>query len=121
MRAFLDTLCPPRQHVHIVGQSEPRGREVRLRNRYHVKRKRWHLPTLACSAFAAFGGLAYFSIDTDARGLDFASTIYASMNIPNCITARALGLAPAYRGEPGYRAHLDRDGDGIACEPYRRR
>ncbi|MBK2451850.1 excalibur calcium-binding domain-containing protein, partial [Escherichia coli] len=22
---------------------------------------------------------------------------------------------------PGYRAELDRDGDGWACEPYRRR
>ncbi|WP_082919800.1 excalibur calcium-binding domain-containing protein [Sphingobium sp. EP60837] len=21
-------------------------------------------------------------------------------------------------GQPGYGAHLDRDGDGVACEPY---
>ena len=62
--------------------------------------------------------LAYAS---DERDLTFAQTIYASMHIPNCTTARALGLAPAYRGQQGYRAHLDRDGDGIACEPYRRR
>ena len=26
------------------------------------------------------------------------------------------GAAPLYRGEPGYRAALDPDGDGIACE-----
>lgn len=38
----------------------------------------------------------------------------------NCSAARAAGAAPIYRGEPGYRAELDRDGDGIACEPYRR-
>lgn len=37
----------------------------------------------------------------------------------NCAAARAAGAAPIYRGEPGYRAPLDRDGDGVACEPYR--
>lgn len=34
----------------------------------------------------------------------------------NCSAARAAGAAPLYRGEPGYRAALDRDNDGIACE-----
>ncbi|MBO7940969.1 excalibur calcium-binding domain-containing protein [Streptomyces sp. S9] len=32
--------------------------------------------------------------------------------------ARAAGVAPLHRGEPGYGPHLDRDGDGVACEPY---
>ena len=36
-----------------------------------------------------------------------------------CNDARAAGTAPIYRGEPGYRADMDGDGDGIACEPYR--
>lgn len=40
---------------------------------------------------------------------------------PNCSAARSAGAAPIYRGEPGYRSRLDRDNDGIACEPYRRR
>src|SRR5690606_8287677 len=35
-----------------------------------------------------------------------------------CDDARAAGTAPIYRGEPGYREGLDRDNDGIACEPY---
>ena len=35
---------------------------------------------------------------------------------PNCAAARAAGAAPIYRGQPGYRPGLDRDGDGIACE-----
>lgn len=35
---------------------------------------------------------------------------------PNCKAARAAGAAPLYRGDPGYRSELDRDGDGIACE-----
>ncbi|MFK0286531.1 excalibur calcium-binding domain-containing protein [Streptomyces sp. NPDC090499] len=39
------------------------------------------------------------------------STYYA-----NCTAARAAGVTPLYRGEPGYDSHLDRDGDGVACE-----
>ncbi len=38
-----------------------------------------------------------------------------------CDDVRAAGLAPLYRGDPGYREGLDRDNDGIACEPYRGR
>ncbi|MDX2972971.1 excalibur calcium-binding domain-containing protein [Kribbella solani] len=34
----------------------------------------------------------------------------------NCTAVRAAGKAPLYRGQPGYAAHLDRDGDGVACE-----
>lgn len=35
---------------------------------------------------------------------------------PNCAAARAAGAAPIYRGQRGYGTHLDRDGDGKACE-----
>jgi hypothetical protein len=38
---------------------------------------------------------------------------------PGCDAARFVGLAPAYRGQPGYWARHDRDRDGIACEWYR--
>ncbi|WP_345611416.1 excalibur calcium-binding domain-containing protein [Pseudonocardia adelaidensis] len=34
----------------------------------------------------------------------------------NCAAARAAGAAPLHRGDPGYRAGLDRDDDGVACE-----
>lgn len=44
-----------------------------------------------------------------------------SWSYRNCREARAAGAAPLYRGEPGYGAHMDGDGDGIACEPYRGR
>ncbi|MFC5849635.1 excalibur calcium-binding domain-containing protein [Deinococcus petrolearius] len=40
-----------------------------------------------------------------------SSTYYA-----NCAAVRAAGKAPLRRGQPGYRAGLDRDGDGIGCE-----
>jgi endonuclease YncB( thermonuclease family) len=39
----------------------------------------------------------------------------------NCAAARAAGAAPVRRGQPGYGPHLDGDGDGIGCEPYRGR
>ncbi|MCB2061940.1 MAG: excalibur calcium-binding domain-containing protein, partial [Novosphingobium sp.] len=39
----------------------------------------------------------------------------------NCTEARAAGAAPVYRGQPGYGPHLDRDNDGVGCEPYRGR
>ena len=38
---------------------------------------------------------------------------------PNCAAARAAGVAPIQRGQPGYRDELDADDDGVACEPYR--
>ncbi|MDN3310032.1 DUF1524 domain-containing protein [Microbacterium oryzae] len=34
----------------------------------------------------------------------------------SCAAARADGAAPVRRGDAGYGAHLDRDGDGVACE-----
>ncbi|HYJ74291.1 MAG TPA: excalibur calcium-binding domain-containing protein [Kineosporiaceae bacterium] len=39
-----------------------------------------------------------------------------SVYYANCSAARAAGDTPLYRGDPGYRPGLDRDGDGVACE-----
>jgi uncharacterized membrane protein YsdA (DUF1294 family) len=51
----------------------------------------------------------------------FAQRPQSSAYYRNCDAARSAGAAPLYRGDPGYRSPLDRDGDGIACEPYRGR
>ena len=40
----------------------------------------------------------------------------ADVYYKNCTAVRAAGRAPLLAGEPGYRAGLDRDHDGIACE-----
>ena len=41
-----------------------------------------------------------------------------TLPISNCSEARALGIAPLIKGEDAqYAPRLDRDGDGIACEP----
>lgn len=42
----------------------------------------------------------------------------ASWSYRGCREARAAGATPLYRGQPGYGAHMDGDGDGIACEDY---
>ncbi|MFF1414075.1 excalibur calcium-binding domain-containing protein [Streptomyces sp. NPDC058289] len=34
----------------------------------------------------------------------------------NCTAVREAGAAPIRRGDAGYGSHLDRDGDGVACE-----
>ena len=39
----------------------------------------------------------------------------------NCAEARTAGAALVRRGESGYGTHLDRDNDGIGCEPYKGR
>jgi hypothetical protein len=45
-------------------------------------------------------------------GGDQGSEVYYA----NCNKAQRAGAAPLYRGQPGYRAKLDRDGDGVACD-----
>jgi hypothetical protein len=50
-----------------------------------------------------------------------ASAPEPSRAFRSCAEARAAGAAPLYQGQPGYAPRLDRDGDGIACEPYRGR
>ena len=34
----------------------------------------------------------------------------------SCAEVRAAGKAPLHRGDPGYSAALDRNGDGVACD-----
>ncbi|MGX5729222.1 excalibur calcium-binding domain-containing protein [Pseudoxanthomonas beigongshangi] len=57
---------------------------------------------------------------TESLRLD-AAPASGSRPFRNCAEARARGAAPVRRGDPGYGAHLDRDNDGIGCEPYRGR
>ena len=45
-------------------------------------------------------------------GSDEASTVF----YPDCAAARRVGAAPIHRGQPGYDAKKDKDGDGMVCE-----
>ncbi|ALS76876.1 hypothetical protein AUC31_17345 [Planococcus rifietoensis] len=42
----------------------------------------------------------------------------SSVYYDNCAAVRSAGVAPIRTDDAGYGSHLDRDGDGIACEPY---
>lgn len=48
------------------------------------------------------------------------TAVEQSVYYSGCNEVRAAGRAPLYSGQPGYRGEMDGDGDGIACEPYRR-
>lgn len=51
----------------------------------------------------------------------YATQARSNVYYRNCKEARAAGVTPLYRGQPGYGEHMDGDGDGVACEPYRGR
>ena len=50
----------------------------------------------------------------------YAPSGVTGQSFRNCDEARAAGMAPVRRGQPGYGPHLDRDNDGIGCEPSNR-
>lgn len=54
-----------------------------------------------------------------ALGSAAAGTAQSEPYYKNCAEVRAAGKAPLRKGDPGYAEHLDRDGDGVACEPKR--
>jgi hypothetical protein len=72
---------------------------------------------MAAFAALALGALALPVIQNSARWSAGMALRHAAA-APNCAVARVVGLAPAYRGQPGYYPQHDRDGDGIACEPF---
>ncbi|MFJ1673210.1 excalibur calcium-binding domain-containing protein [Streptomyces bottropensis] len=55
--------------------------------------------------------------ETDPEPMEPTTAPPADVYYENCDAARDAGAAPVYAGEPGYGPHLDRDGDGVACEP----
>jgi len=73
-----------------------------------------------------FGGVYFYDADeSTSRATEVAQTAMTKVSdyayYPNCSAARRAGAAPLHRGDPGYRPPLDRDHDGIACEPWRGR
>lgn len=63
------------------------------------------------------GGNLFSDRAADVSGIEQETNTFAYY--PNCSAARSAGAAPLRLGDPGYRSELDRDGDGVACEPYR--
>ncbi|WP_027052424.1 excalibur calcium-binding domain-containing protein [Mesorhizobium erdmanii] len=68
-------------------------------------------PFILLSGYIAYGFIG-IRIDSPLTALrHFAA-------FPNCAAARAVGLAPARKGQPGYWPTHDADKDGIACEAW---
>ncbi len=87
----------------VLGEYQ-RARRSRRRRKQHV------------GVAAKTGGLALLVF---AAGMVFTHAPKLPVYYRNCAAARAAGVAPIRRGEPGYRKFLDADDDGVACEPYR--
>jgi hypothetical protein len=83
-------------------------------------RRHRHQAGIAALAAVAVAALAY-PVLTNLSRWSPAMALRHAAAAPNCAAARAVGLAPAYRGQPGYYPQHDRDRDGIACEPWPRR
>jgi hypothetical protein len=88
-----------------------------------TRRKQDGAATLVAVAVVAFF-VGRYSVDLSTPPAPIASPrLFAAptadvgpVYYANCSEARAAGAAPIREGEPGYAPHLDRDGDGVACE-----
>jgi hypothetical protein len=101
-------------HIHF-------GRYQRAQKRRRLLRQ-LRLPVLAAGAgfglawgWTSCGPIRFSSMPEMGKWTGSSPVFYR-----NCAAARAAGAAPLYRGQSGYASHLDRDNDGIACEPYPR-
>ena len=103
-----------------IGETRFDGSRMQLSDRSRVSDAReflYMLVTLACLAFfVTWKAVPWFERQMmDPQEL---AAIESSVYYAGCNEVRAQGKAPLYRGDPGYGAHMDGDGDGIACEPY---
>ena len=71
----------------------------------------WKVIGILYLIFVGITTLDYFGVFSGV-GNDGNSNVYFT----NCDDARAHGADPVYEDEQGYRAALDRDGDGVGCE-----
>ena len=70
---------------------------------------------LICVATIVWFGRAYWPTP---QPLQLSGPLQAATYYRNCARAHAAGVYSIPRGAPGYRAPLDADADGLACEPY---
>lgn len=93
----------------------------RIDRALHLRRLQAYLRKRAIWIWAFFGILVGTYIGLAAAShWPMGITVRHLLASRNCDMARAVDLAPAYRGDPGYWDHNDADDDGIACEPWPR-
>ena len=52
-----------------------------------------------------------------AKPVQTSAEVEASVQYADCAAVEKAGKAPLYPGQPGYRAELDPQGVGVACQP----
>lgn len=100
---------------------------MNIRQRMTLNRWKRQLAELAPLVLGIVIGAAAFAVFDQTYGEEAARAPeqVQSVSAPfqrfrNCDEARAAGVAPMRRGQPGYSPRLDADLDGVACEPYPR-
>ena len=92
------------------------ARQIRVKAKYHL----WVKPAekeaminvlTPCAGAAEAPPAPVPQVDTP-----LAQNPAPALAFQTCADARAAGYRNMHRGAPGYSEHLDRDGDGIACE-----
>lgn len=96
-----------------------RFRKVSQQIEAPARRQRFGLAMARVMLAAGAGVAAYLALVLLSPWPPLA-TLGHLASAPGCHWARAVGLAPAIRGNPGYWSSHDGDRDGIACEPHRR-
>ncbi|WP_157498961.1 excalibur calcium-binding domain-containing protein [Lysobacter sp. Root604] len=112
---MLAVLGAPAAHAHGGGLNRDGCHNDRRNGGYHCHRGAPATRAQARFSYSASDANAY----VPARAQRHAPASGSAYR--NCTEARAAGAAPVRRGDPGYGPHLDRDNDGIGCEPYRGR
>ena len=91
------------------------ARQIRVKAKYHLwvkpAEKEAMINVLTPCAGAAAKPAPVPQVDTPP-----AQNPAPALAFQTCADARAAGSRNMHRGAPGYSEHLDRDGDGIACE-----
>ena len=105
-----------RNHAHLARRSRPQ--------QHRLQPDSFAVRVLTGAIFAGMVGWIAAPIVTGheaaSKGsVEQVASIERSAYFRGCNEARAAGVAPLRRGQPGYREGMDGDGDGVACEDYR--
>jgi hypothetical protein len=114
--ALLFLALAPMAHAHPGGLNKEGCHNDRKNGGYHC-----HRSAAAPSYNAPRTGLQPARLAPSPAAASAAPAYGSGQVFRNCDEARAAGAAPVRRGDPGYGPHLDRDNDGVGCEPYRKR
>ena len=111
---------PPREPDKGAQQLRRRFQRVSRRWEYRLRQRHILRAVGICTLTLALVVVLVWTLLKALSPWPPMSTISHLLAFPNCAAARAVGLAPARRGGPGYWSRHDADNDGVACEPWPR-